>query len=116
MRCALAALAFETAQQDDHEAAQVLAVGRQRTRLVPGSVGEPLPGVTLKIHEPDERGVGEIVAQGPNVMTGYLEDAEATARALRDGWLHTGDLGRMEDGRLYVVGRMEDVVPGDGLR
>jgi long-chain acyl-CoA synthetase len=94
------------------EAAPVLAVGRQRTRLLLGSVGEPLPGVTLKIHDPDAGGVGEIVAQAPNVMTGYYQNPEATGDALRDGWLHTGDLGRIEDGRLYVVGRKKELILG----
>ena len=94
------------------EAAPVLTVGRQRTRVPAGSVGEPLPGVTIKIDAPDAGGVGEIVAQGPNVMAGYFENAEATGEVLRDGWLRTGDLGRMEDGRLYVVGRKKDLILG----
>src|SRR6185369_5974042 len=92
------------------EAAPVLAVGRQRTRLRPGSVGEALPGVTIKIHEPDAGGVGEIIAQAPNVMLGYYENEPATAEALREGWLHTGDLGRLVEGRLYVVGRKKELI------
>jgi fatty-acyl-CoA synthase len=66
--------------------------------------------------------VGEILVQSPGVMQGYYRDPEATARALRDGWLHTGDLGfRDADGYLFITGRIKDVivvrgqnvVPGD---
>ena len=94
------------------EAAPVLAVGRQRTRLLPGSVGEALPGVTLSIREPDASGVGEIVAQAPSVMLGYYENDAATSEAIDGGWLRTGDLGRIEDGRLYVVGRKKELILG----
>lgn len=94
------------------EAAPVLAVGRQRTRITLGSVGAALPGVTLKIASPDANGVGEIIAQAPNVMLGYFENADATAESLRDGWLHTGDLGRIEAGNLYVVGRKKELILG----
>jgi long-chain acyl-CoA synthetase len=74
-------------------------------------VGQPLPGVELKIDSPDAGGVGEVVARGRNVMAGYWQDAEATGRAIRDGWFHTGDLGRFdEDGNLYIVGRSKDVI------
>ena len=94
------------------EAAPVLAVGRQRTRLLRGSVGEALPGVTLSIADPDASGVGEIVAQAPSVMLGYYENDAATAEAVDGGWLRTGDLGRIEDGRLYVVGRKKELILG----
>ena len=58
---------------------------------------------------PDEP--GEIVAQGPTVMRGYLDDPDATAAALRGGWLHTGDLGRMdEDGFVYITGRLKEII------
>ncbi|MEO6952851.1 MAG: AMP-binding protein [Polyangia bacterium] len=94
------------------EAAPVLAVGRQRTRLLSGSVGEALPGVTLSIADPDASGVGEIVAQAPSVMLGYYENDAATAETIDAGWLRTGDLGRIEDGRLYVVGRKKELILG----
>jgi long-chain acyl-CoA synthetase len=82
----------------------------------PGSVGRPLPGVHLSIR--DELGqalpagvVGEVCAQGPNVMQGYLNATEDSAQALRDGWLHTGDLGRLDtDGHLYLEGRSRDII------
>lgn len=94
------------------EAAPVLTVARPGNKLLPGSVGEPLPGIEVKIAEPDASGVGEVIASGPNVMVGYFEDAEATAQAIRDGWLHTGDLGRIDDGRLVIVGRKKEMILG----
>jgi long-chain acyl-CoA synthetase len=55
--------------------------------------------------------VGEVIARGKNVMAGYWQDEEATAHAIRDGWFHTGDLGRIdEDGNLYIVGRSKDII------
>jgi long-chain acyl-CoA synthetase len=92
------------------EAAPVLAVARPGLRLQPG-VGRALPGVELRIDRPDARGVGQILARGPNVMAGYT-DAEATREAIdEDGWLHTGDLGKIDaKGRLEIVGRIKDVV------
>lgn len=76
-----------------------------------GSVGKPLPGVEVVIANPDERGVGEILVRGPNVFAGYFRNPEATERMLRDGWLHTGDLGRFDrDGYLYITGRVKDVI------
>jgi long-chain acyl-CoA synthetase len=95
------------------EAAPVLTVNRPGTRQIAGSVGEPLPGIELKIGEPDANGVGEVLASGPNVMVGYYRDGEATADAVRDGWLHTGDLGRLDDERrLTIVGRKKEMILG----
>jgi len=95
------------------EASPVLTVNRPGTRILPGSVGAPLPGIDLRIDNPDERGVGEIVASGPNVMLGYFENPEASAEVLQNGWLHTGDLGRLDDdGRLYIVGRKKEMILG----
>jgi long-chain acyl-CoA synthetase len=94
------------------EAAPVLTVARASIKAKPGNVGKAVPGVTIRIHEPDERGVGEVLARGPNVMVGYADDAEATAQAIdAEGWLHTGDLGKLDDrGQLVIVGRQKDVV------
>lgn len=81
----------------------------------PGSVGIPIDGVQIDIRRDGRsqpRGVeGEICARGPNVMLGYWEDPVATAEALRDGWLHTGDLGWLdEDGYLFVKGRLSAMI------
>jgi acyl-CoA synthetase (AMP-forming)/AMP-acid ligase II len=71
-----------------------------------GEQGEPLP----------QGAVGEIVARGPNVMQGYLNRPEETAEVLRDGWYHTGDLGRVDqDGYYYVVDRKKDLILVGGL-
>ncbi len=80
-----------------------------------GSVGRPLPGVELRIEPLDGHSgpAGEILVRGPNVMAGYFEDEAATDEALRDGWLHTGDIGSVDRrGYLYVVGRIKDVIIG----
>jgi long-chain acyl-CoA synthetase len=92
------------------EAAPVLTVSRPGGRVEPG-VGKPVPGVELRIDHPDDRGIGEVVARGPNVMIGYT-DEDATRRTIdAEGWLHTGDLGRFDrKGRLEIVGRLKDVV------
>lgn len=76
-----------------------------------GSVGLPLCNVEVKIDNPDSRGIGEILAKGPNVMLGYYLDEEATNEVIRDGWFHTGDLGRLDkDGVLYITGRKKNVI------
>ncbi len=93
------------------EAAPVLTVTPPNGRPIPGSVGQPLPGIEVRIDSPDSRGVGEIIARGPNIMVGYYGNEAATREALRDGLLHTGDLGRLdEDGNLYIVGRLKELI------
>jgi long-chain acyl-CoA synthetase len=93
------------------EAAPVLAVTAPTNRLRTGSVGPPLPGIELRIDQPDTEGVGEVLAKGPNVMAGYLDDPKATQAVLEDGWLRTGDLGRLDsDGHLALVGRKKDLI------
>lgn len=87
-----------------------------------GSVGIPVPGVELSVLDREGRTVprgvvGEIVARGPNVMMGYLDDPDATVRVLRDGALHTGDMGRMDDeGYLYISGRGSEMICSGGHR
>jgi long-chain acyl-CoA synthetase len=96
------------------EAAPVLAVARPDEPLQAGAVGKPLTGVEIKLM-PASGSIGEIVARGPNVMAGYYRNEAATAEVLRDGWLHTGDLGSFDDdGRLYIVGRAKEVIVDSG--
>ena len=76
-----------------------------------GSVGFPLPGITVKIDKPNEEGIGEILVKGPTVMHGYIDNEEATNAVLKNGWFYTGDLGKFDnDGFLYVTGRKKDVI------
>jgi acyl-CoA synthetase (AMP-forming)/AMP-acid ligase II len=81
-----------------------------------GSVGVAIPGVELAILRADGTRAGcleqgEVVARGPNIMSGYLDDPEETKKVIRDGWLHTGDLGRMdEEGYLYIDGRAVEMI------
>ena len=76
-----------------------------------GSVGFPLPGITIEIAEPNEEGIGEIRAKGPTIMQGYYENEEATNEVLKDGWFYTGDLGYIDnDGYLFITGRKKDVI------
>jgi long-chain acyl-CoA synthetase len=80
------------------------------------SVGFAIPTVDLRIDEPDpSTGVGEILIRGSNVVAGYWNKPEATAATFVDGWLHTGDLGRIdEDGFTYVVDRAKDMINRGG--
>ncbi|MBQ9314823.1 MAG: AMP-binding protein [Clostridia bacterium] len=76
-----------------------------------GSAGTAIPHVELKIDNPDEKGIGEIIARGPNVMLGYYENEEATNEVIIDGWFHTGDLGYLdEEGWLFITGRKKNVI------
>lgn len=93
------------------EAAPVLTVTNAGNKRLPNSVGKALPGVELRIDSPDNDGIGEVIAKGPNVMAGYFQDRESTDAVLKSGWLHTGDLGRLDsDGNLTLVGRKKDVI------
>jgi long-chain acyl-CoA synthetase len=86
-----------------------------------GSVGKPAPGVEVRIERADgsDGAVGEdgeICVRGANVMTGYWRSEAETGHALRDGWLHTGDVGRLDsDGYLYVVDRIKDLIIRSGI-
>ena len=76
-----------------------------------GSVGFALKDVEIDIYEPNEQGIGEIIAKGPNVMLGYYENEEATNEVLVDGWFHTGDLGYIDKkGYLFITGRKKNVI------
>jgi long-chain acyl-CoA synthetase len=76
-----------------------------------GSIGRALEGQDMKLVD------GEIVIRGPNVMKGYYKDPAATAQAIRDGWLHTGDLARVdEDGYFFIFGRTKDMINRGGMK
>jgi acyl-CoA synthetase (AMP-forming)/AMP-acid ligase II len=79
------------------------------------ALGRPLPDFALRIVDDDGRElgpgqVGRLLVQGPSLMAGYLDQPEATAAVLRDGWLDTGDLGFLHDGLLFLTGRAKDVL------
>jgi long-chain acyl-CoA synthetase len=86
-----------------------------------GSVGPPLDGVRVSILDENEtrlpvEEIGEICIQGPNVMQGYLNQPEATAEVMKGGWLHTGDLGKVDqDGYVYILDRKKDMIIVGGL-
>ena len=76
-----------------------------------GSAGKPLPGTEIRLVGKDELGVGEIAISGASVMRGYLNDAEATAEVLRDGWFYTGDLATQDDaGNIFIKGRRKEMI------
>ena len=91
------------------ETAPVIAAETPKCRRL-GSIGKKFPSV--KIDEPDEEGIGELMAKGPSVMLGYYENEEATKSTLEsDGWFHTGDLARIDkDGFIYISGRKKSVI------
>jgi len=95
------------------ETAPLLAgAGVHHTKLQ--STGYKVQGVEVKINEPDNKGIGEIWAKGPNVMKGYYKNPEATAEVLtEDGWFKTGDLGTFDSkNRLFIKGRMKNTIIG----
>jgi long-chain acyl-CoA synthetase len=103
------------------ECSPVVSVNPLRGEQKVGSVGLPLPGVQVKIFDEHDREVrtgeiGEIVVKAPSVMVGYHNQREATREALRGGWMHTGDMGRVdEDGYLYIVDRKKDMLICSGM-
>ena len=76
-----------------------------------GSVGFPLPGINVKIDNPNEEGIGEVCVKSPTVMLEYVNNIEATQEVLKDNWFYTGDLGYFDkDGFLFITGRKKDVI------
>ena len=93
------------------ESAPVIAAETPKERKI-GSIGKKFPSFEVKIENPDEEGIGELLAKGPSVMLGYYENEEATKSTIdKDGWLHTGDLARIDkDGYIYIAGRKKSVI------
>ena len=93
------------------ETAPVIAAETPKCRRL-GSIGKKFPSVEVKIDNPNEEGIGELMAKGPSIMLGYYENEEATKDALdADGWFHTGDLARIDkDGFIYISGRKKSVI------
>lgn len=92
-----------------------LVAGAKTNKTRFTSTGPPLRGVEIKIDSPNpETGIGEILIKGPNVMQGYYKAPEITSEVLtEDGWLHTGDLGKMDkDSYVYIKGRLKNVIIG----
>jgi len=88
-----------------------LVAGNNDTCYKAASCGMPIPDVEYKIDKPNEDGVGEIIARGPNIMLGYYENQEATNKVLINGWFHTGDLGYIDDEEfLYITGRSKNLI------
>jgi long-chain acyl-CoA synthetase len=77
----------------------------------PGTVGSPVPNIELDIRNQNLEGVGEIWVKGPSVMSGYLDNDEATREVIQDDWFRTGDLGRCDaDGHICITGRSKDLI------
>ena len=89
-----------------------------------GSIGLPLPDVDSRIVDPETGGElacgdepGELIIQGPQIMAGYFNQGEETKKTLRDGWLFTGDIARMdEDGYFYIIGRKKELIKVSGFQ
>ncbi|MGC9325005.1 MAG: AMP-dependent synthetase/ligase [Desulfomonilia bacterium] len=91
------------------ESTGIIALQRLDKEPRYGYVGEALPGLEMQIAPS-----GEILARGPGIFKGYFKNPELTQEILRDGWLHTGDLGKIDDGHLRIVGRIKDIIVTSG--
>jgi long-chain acyl-CoA synthetase len=103
------------------EASPVCSVGSRDVMHKPGSTGTVIPGVHAKVvneqgNEVSQGEIGELVIKGENVMKGYYKDDEATARVIRNGWLHTSDLARIDDdGYIFLTGRKKRMIITSGF-
>ena len=103
------------------EAAPACSFNRMETVAKPGSIGTALEGIDIKIVDEDGRElprntIGELIVRGGNVMKGYYKDEAATASVLKDGWLYTGDLGRMdEDNYIFLTGIKKRMIITSGF-
>ncbi len=122
MRTAFPSIAFYVMYGQTEATARIACLEPERWEEKPGSVGRPLDNLTVKIV--DEQGhpveigqVGELLAKGPSICSGYLNNPEETSRVYRDGWLHTGDLARQdEEGYLWIEGRNGSFLKMRGMR
>jgi long-chain acyl-CoA synthetase len=103
------------------ESSPGVAVEREGMPRKPGSTGQPMEGVVVKIVDDEGREVprgtiGEVIAKGENISPGYYKNPQATAEMFRDGWLFTGDMGKLdEDNYLFIVERKKDLIIRGGL-
>jgi long-chain acyl-CoA synthetase len=103
------------------EAAPVVTAHRKGFPIKPGSVGIPIPGVEVKVVNDNGEDlplgeVGELIVRGDNVTPGYYQNFEESSRVLRDGWLYTGDMARIDDeGYVYIVDRKKDLIIRGGF-
>lgn len=103
------------------EASPVISVNPLKGARKPASVGLPLPGVEVAVAADDGRMLsrgetGELIVKGQNIMKGYFNSPEQTAAVIRDGWLYTGDIARVDDdGYIYIVDRKKDIIIIDGM-
>ncbi len=92
------------------ETSPVIGVGTNKYYRL-GSIGKSVPSVEAKIVDADDSGMGELVVKGDSIMLGYFENEEATAETMRDGWLYTGDLAKIDDdGYIFICGRKKSVI------
>ena len=104
------------------EASPVVTINPPGGKNPNGSIGLPMPGTYIKIVDKDDRKTalgldqpGELCLKGPQVMRGYYNKPDETADTIRDGWLHTGDVARVdEDGFVYIVDRIKDLIITNG--
>jgi len=103
------------------EASPICAITRLTMEQKPGSIGIPIPGLEVRIVDDNGAGlpageIGELLVRGKNVMPGYYKDEKATAEVIRDGWLHTGDLARIDgDGYIFLTGRKKRMIITSGF-
>ncbi len=92
------------------ESSPVIAAEDDKYKKI-GSIGKAFPSLDVKIDNPNEEGIGELLAKGPSIMLGYYNNEEATKETLQDGWLHTGDLARIDKkGYIFITGRKKFVI------
>jgi len=103
------------------EASPVCSVGMRDMLHKPGSIGTVIPGVKAKVVDDEDNelptnGIGELLIRGQNVMKGYYKDEEATSHVIKNGWLYTSDLARMdEDGYIFLAGRKKRMIITSGF-